>query len=184
MFAARAAEDIHSLLPSHRMTRWSGLAQGEAPVAPEEESEAIRMLRTTMSRHVGVLRDREGLSEALATIARLSSRSTGRRSATRSWRRNSSPPRRLQARRAAARIIEAIFPSRDPQRESRTFITLDEADAIADRAAAAPVRLDLGVLITDSLAGGKRRAATGVGLALHLNKSPHPVAAVFLSTRM
>jgi L-aspartate oxidase len=143
VFAARAAEDIHSLLPSHRMTRWSGLAQAEAPVAPEEESEAIRTLRTTMSRHVGVLRDSDGLNEALATIARLASRKHGPQV------RNALVAAKLITAAALVRQesrgahYRSDFPEPDPRRESRTFITLAEADAIADQAAGAMAPLDL-----------------------------------------
>lgn len=145
VFAARAAEDIHSLLPSHKMTRWSGLAQSEAPVAPEEESEAIRVIRTTMSRYVGVLRDREGLTEALATIARLSSRSHGPHVRNALVTAKIIAATALQREESRGAHYRSDYPDIDPRWAKRTFVTLDEADSIATRASidAPPTRLDL-----------------------------------------
>ena len=74
VFAARVAEDIQGQLPRHKGARWAEPPAVEAPSTPEEDDEATRTLRATMSRHVGVVRDEAGLSEALATIDRLSTR--------------------------------------------------------------------------------------------------------------
>jgi L-aspartate oxidase len=47
------------------------------PVAPDLSAEALQMLRQTMSRCVGVVRDAAGLSGALAVIARLEAEAPG-----------------------------------------------------------------------------------------------------------
>ena len=124
------AEDIHGLLPSHKMTRWSGSPTGEPPVAPEEDDEAIRALRATMSRHVGVVRDRAGLTEALATIERLAARVHGPQVRNALIAAKLIAAAALAARKAAAATIAAIFPP-DPDFAVRTFVTLEEAEAVA-----------------------------------------------------
>jgi L-aspartate oxidase len=74
VFAARIAEDIQGLLPNHKVIRWAGGGESSPPGAEETDSEALRILRATMSRQVGVVRDRTGLEEALGTIEALSAR--------------------------------------------------------------------------------------------------------------
>jgi L-aspartate oxidase len=140
VFAARVADDVHSLLPNHKVTRWFGSSDAEAPSAPEEDGEAIRTLRAVMSRHVGVVRDEAGLSQALAQIEDLSDRPHG--------------PEVRNALTAAKLIAAAAFlrresrgghyrsdcPEPDPRQAVRTFRTLSEADDVA-KAAAAPLEL-------------------------------------------
>ena len=140
VFAARVAEDIHGLLPSHKVTPWSGSPEGEVPAAPDEDHEAIGTLRRTMSRHVGVVRDQAGLTEALATIDRLSSRVRGPEV------RNTLIAAKLVAAAALTRResrgghYRSDFPAPDPALAVRTFVTLDAADAAA-RSAVAPLEL-------------------------------------------
>jgi L-aspartate oxidase len=134
VFAARVAEDIHGLLPNHKMTHWIGAPAGEAPTAPDEDDHAIQRLRAVMGRHVGVVRDRAGLSEALVTIEELSSHRHGPQA------RNALIAARLVAAGALAREesrgghYRSDFPELDPKFAKRTFMTLDQADAIAEQA--------------------------------------------------
>ncbi len=140
VFAARVAEDIHGLLPNHKVTHWVGAPEADAPSAPDEDDQAISRLRATMSRHVGVVRDRAGLLQALAAIEELSSHQHG--------------PQVINAL-AAAKLVAAAalgrkesrgghyrsdFPESDPALAKRSFITLTQADAVA-RQAAAPLEL-------------------------------------------
>jgi L-aspartate oxidase len=136
VFAARVAEDIHGLLPAHKTTQWIGASESEAPIAPEEDDQAIRKVRAVMSRHVGVVRDRAGLSEALTTIESLIENRHG--------------PQVMNALVAAKLVAAAAFnreesrgghyrsdfPNADPSLAQRTFLTLAQADAIAEQAAA------------------------------------------------
>jgi L-aspartate oxidase len=137
VFAARVAEDVHGMLPSGRVTRWSGTPEGEAPTAPEEDDELMRVLRATMSRHVGVVRDRAGLSEALDTIAGLTAR------ALTPAVRNALVAAKLIAAAALQREesrgghFRSDYPAPDPAFASRTFLTLKDANATA-RAASGP----------------------------------------------
>jgi L-aspartate oxidase len=140
VFAARVAEDIQGLLPNHKMTRWFGAAEGEAPTAPEEDGEAIRALRAAMTRHVGVVRDASGLTAALAEIEHLSQRPYGPQV------RNALTAAKLVAAAALARResrgahYRSDYPKPDASRAARTFMTLDQADAAAG-AAARPLEL-------------------------------------------
>jgi L-aspartate oxidase len=133
VFAARVAEDILGQLPRHKGARWADPPAAEAPTEPERDDEAIRTLRATMSRHVAVVRDEAGLSEALATIDRLSSRVHGPQA------RNALTAAKLVTAAALARKESrgSHYRSDFPQSESagaRTFMTLPAAEAAAKAA--------------------------------------------------
>jgi len=136
VFAARVAEDIHGLLPNHKVTHWTGASGGDAPSAAEGDDDAIQKLRATMSRHVGVVRDRVGLMEALSTIATLSEGHHGPQV------RNALTAAELVAAAALARDesrgghYRSDFPEADPKRAKRAFMTLAQAEAIAEQATA------------------------------------------------
>ena len=140
VFAARTAEDIHGLLPAHRMTRWSGSVDGEAPSAPERDDEALQSLRRIMSRHVGVVRDGAGLAEALSSIEAISIRVRSPQA------RNALAAAKLVAAAALARTesrgshYRSDYPAADPRAAQRSFMTLEQAEQAARHAA---VPLDL-----------------------------------------
>jgi L-aspartate oxidase len=131
VFAARVAEDIHGLLPNHKMTRWSGSTEGEAPATPETDDDAMRVLRATMTRHVGVVRDRAGLSEAINTIDALAARIRNPQT------RNALTAAKLIAAAALSREesrgahYRRDFPKAEPRLGTRTFMTLSEADGVS-----------------------------------------------------
>jgi L-aspartate oxidase len=137
VYAARIAEDI-GLGPATQTHAWPGAQSSAAPagVAPEQE----QALRQLMSTHVGVIRNGDGLTYAVTELARME----------REWAR--APQLRNMA--TAALLIAAAAlqrtesrgghfrsdcPNSDPQQARRSFITLDQARTIADRAGA-PVR--------------------------------------------
>ncbi len=136
VFAARVAEDIHGLLPSHKMAQWTGTSGSETIAPAEEDVEAIHRLRATMSRHVGVVRDRAGLSEALATIEELASHRHSPQVT------NALVAAKLVAAGAFGREesrgghYRSDFPEPNPDLAKRTFMTLDQADQIAEQATA------------------------------------------------
>jgi L-aspartate oxidase len=88
-----------------------------------------------MSRHVGVVRDRDGLSEALAAIEDLSSRVRSPQA------RNALTAAKLIAAAALAREesrgahFRADFPAASGKLGVRTFTTLGAADSAAKRVA-------------------------------------------------
>ncbi|HSJ96899.1 MAG TPA: L-aspartate oxidase, partial [Myxococcota bacterium] len=137
VFAARIAEDIQGLLPNHQVVRWSSESAGDAPQQSEADSAVMQRLRPLMSRHVGVVRDRDGLAGALAEIARLEA--------------TAHTPSILNAL-AAAKLIAAAalrrqesrgghfrsdFPEPDAAQARRTFTTLAAADLLTENARAA-----------------------------------------------
>ena len=127
------------------MTRWSGSEEGEPPSSRRTDDEAIGALRATMSRHVGVVRERAGLTEALSTIERLAERVHGPQV------RNALVAAKLIAAAALTREesrgshYRSDYPLPDPDFAVRTFMTLEQAEAVAARreynADAAPPRI-------------------------------------------
>lgn len=129
VFAARIAADIkdRGSLGAH--------PAGDEPLAPVQTSHApqsdIVLLRRTMSRHVGVVRDRDGLRQALSVIAGLERdcRSTGFL--------NMLVAAKMIAAAALARTesrgghYRSDFPDSGPAWQRRTFLTLAEAERIA-----------------------------------------------------
>jgi L-aspartate oxidase len=129
VFAARIADDIKgrgSFGPTP-----AGDAQSAPDQASDPSSEDVALLRGTMSRHVGVVRDRAGLVEALTAIAGLERRCRSTRFL------NMLVAARMIAAAALARTesrgghYRSDFPDSDPAWQRRTFLTLAEADRIA-----------------------------------------------------
>ncbi|HEY4275243.1 MAG TPA: L-aspartate oxidase [Rhizomicrobium sp.] len=126
VFGARVAEDV-------RNTTLTGTAHGQ-PAAPVAFAlpPPPHVLRAAMTRHVGLERDGQGLSEALAAIARLEQTSGGEPA--------------LLNMLAAARLVTAAALARTESRGghwrtdfpltrkdgARTFMTLAQADGTAD----------------------------------------------------
>jgi L-aspartate oxidase len=140
VFAARVAEDIHGLLPNHKMTRWFDSAEGEAPNEAEEDNEAVRRLRATMSRHVGVVRDAGGLTSALASIEQLAARPHGPEVHNALTAAKLIVAAALARRESRGGHYRSDYPEPDPERAVRAFMTLDRADAMAE-AATRPLEL-------------------------------------------
>jgi len=134
VFGARVAQDIRSM-------------RFEAPITPGKKdfvsavAQAVQddELRQIMARHVGVTRDAEGLARALADIARIE------RTATSRALRNMATTALLIAAAAWKRResrgghYRSDYPQPDPAQANRTFLTLEDARAIAARAAARPM---------------------------------------------
>jgi L-aspartate oxidase len=132
VFASRVAEDISGTsLPTaapHRPSADSGASLDTA-------SPSARELRTIMSRHVGVIRNGDGLAAALARISRVE------RDAQSPLLRNMATAALLVAAAAFARRESrgaqerSDYPRPDPALARRAFLTLAKARAIAADAA-------------------------------------------------
>lgn len=72
VFAARAARDVLALFRYPQTFESGEAADQPGFISESPDKDAIRSLRRIMSRHVGVVRDGGGLSEALEEIATLS----------------------------------------------------------------------------------------------------------------
>ncbi len=134
VFAARAAEDIQGLLPNHKVTPWRGSAEGDAPTGPEADTDAMRGLRTTMSQHVGVVRDAAGLNEALAKIQQLATRPHGPQVCNALAAAKLIAAAALQRAESRGGHFRSDYPDSDPGRAARTFMTLADADRLAEAA--------------------------------------------------
>jgi L-aspartate oxidase len=128
VFGARVADDIGTAFPDAQ----THAAQEQPPHQPDIASD-IDELRTLMSARVGVIRDEAGLAAALADILRIAHEASSPAAANTAvaallvtaaaWRR----------RESRGGHCRSDFPQTDaPAR--RTFITLDEARAIAHNA--------------------------------------------------
>jgi L-aspartate oxidase len=133
VYAARIAEDIGNLAPSPH-------ALGEA-IAPPRAAEPMAVdppreqaLRALMTANVGVIRDGAGLRHALTAIARIERESAAtpalRNMATAALMVTAAALRREESRGGHYR---SDFPQTDPVAR-RTFLTLDDARAIAQAA--------------------------------------------------
>ena len=132
VYAARVAEDIAGLSPiTRKPARAAEICRASARAAAPVRA-GQRTLRQLMTSHVGVIRDREGLRYALTEIACME----------RGW--SSAPQLRNMATAALLIIAAALrreesrgghyrsdFPKSDPAQAKRTFLTLDDARAIA-----------------------------------------------------
>ncbi|MYZ48330.1 L-aspartate oxidase [Propylenella binzhouense] len=137
VFAARVAGDIQGLLPTSKTVPALDGAAGELPAGGEQDSDVMRRLRHAMSRHVGVVRSRSGLVEALGIFAEIGAQRIG------PAMRNALVVARLVASAALAREesrgghFRSDFPEADPAFAKRTFLTLAEAERVARGALAA-----------------------------------------------
>jgi len=134
VFAARVAEDLSGLAPRRRApvaAEEPGGTGDDAALAQRRENE----LRALMARHVGVVRNRQALADAIAAIARMEreARSNTLRNmaiaallvATAAWRR----------RESRGAHFREDFPKPDPGAAHRVSSTLTDARALAQRAA-------------------------------------------------
>jgi L-aspartate oxidase len=134
VFAARVAEDI-SGQDQPRTTALNEPAP-DMSGAPPVETTAEHELRALMARHVGVVRDGDGLATALNAISRIAraARSPGMRNiataalliAAAAWSR----------RESRGGHYRSDYQKSDPQQASRTRFTLAEARTIAENATA------------------------------------------------
>jgi L-aspartate oxidase len=147
VFGARAAADIAALdrngrsVPTVNLKRVTRPGQGAAP----DRGAVVARLRRTMTDHVGVVRDAEGLSEALATLAQIE--------------REARDDRILANLVLAARFIAAGALKREESRGAhdrsdfpepraalaeRSFLSLTELDSMAPAHAATETRRKAG----------------------------------------
>jgi L-aspartate oxidase len=132
VFAARVADDINATLPD---AQTCGMQEHAPPPSPDI-SQQVGILRALMSAKVGVIRDAAGLASALRTIVRLESEAAS--------------PLLKNMAAAALLVAAAAFRRRESRgghyrsdypraaaQAQRSFLTLDDARAIAGHATGA-----------------------------------------------
>jgi L-aspartate oxidase len=134
VYAARIADDIGGLLALPKTLPWpSEMCELSPPLADDGIADA-NQLRTLMTAHVGVVRNRTGLLRALEKIARIEE--TARRPSV----RDMSATALLVAAAALERTesrgghFRSDFPQADAAQAHRSYLTLGEARRIASRA--------------------------------------------------
>ncbi|HZO45709.1 MAG TPA: L-aspartate oxidase [Xanthobacteraceae bacterium] len=142
VFAARIAADISSLdatVPAHPLP----LPHTTLGAAPAIDVASERELRELMSRHVGVIRDHDGLVTALREIGRIERNAKSpavRDMATAALLIAAAAWRRRESRGGHYR---SDFPAADPAQARRSLLTLADARAIAADATRQPERVAL-----------------------------------------
>ncbi|MEM8749527.1 MAG: L-aspartate oxidase [Pseudomonadota bacterium] len=132
VFAARIAEDIQGLLPAPRINPWDHEPLPHDDGDTAEDTEAMSLLRQTMSAEFGVVRTPEGMVEGLRTIMRLDAENTYQRF------ENALITAKLIAVSAITRHesrgghFRSDIPHEVPELARRSFITLSEANRLAD----------------------------------------------------
>lgn len=129
VYAARIADDIagHAIAPPGRLPEALVMPRGGAP-----DAGSVKRLRTIMSTNVGVIRERDGLAEAVRSFAALE------HSATSVALRNMATAALLVAAAAWSRResrgahFRADYPTEVPALAQRTMTTLTAAREVAD----------------------------------------------------
>lgn len=130
VFAARIAENIKGMLPEPKTEDWGKNAGESDDLVTVEDSPALTTLRKLMSAHVGVIRDRDGLKQAIRAIAALE------RDNSRMRFHNIVTTAKLIAVGAYLREesrgghFRSDFPEQRKEWKRRTYMTLAEADQV------------------------------------------------------
>jgi L-aspartate oxidase len=136
VFAARIADDIKGLIPAPPPHEWGRNAGENDDLVTLEDSPQLQSLRRLMSDHAGVIRNRDGLEYLMREIASLE------RANTRIRFSNIATAARLIAAAAWQRQesrgghFRSDFPQASEAWKHRTFLTLDDAQAIFDEVTA------------------------------------------------
>lgn len=131
VYAARIADDIAALAPTPQQ---AAQAKSQASMSRVGDPACETHLRKIMSAHAGVIRDRAGLTRALAEIARIERDCDApqtRNMATAALLVTAAALKRNESRGGHYR---SDFPETDPKQATRTFLTLDDARQIAEEA--------------------------------------------------
>ena len=136
-FAARVAGDVAGHLPQPERYETQPVT-GDVDAGEPDEA-AVARLRETMSGKVGVVRDAAGLSEALAVIAEMTAACESDRLL------NMLTVAKMVTAAALARTesrgghYRSDYPEHDAAWQHRTFMTLEEADAIIEKTGVRPI---------------------------------------------
>ncbi|WP_349359702.1 L-aspartate oxidase [Stappia sp.] len=137
VFAARIAEDIQNQMPNPRTAHWPELDDSiqEATRRNEVERDAITVLREVMSARVGVVRDADGLTGALAVIDALEARCTRRSIRNMMLTAKVIAAAALLRRESRGGHWRVDFPQADPAFARRSFLTLGDVERVVRAAA-------------------------------------------------
>ncbi len=130
VFSSRVAAALGGETLADAPADWSKGSKDSGRIEPRPDSEPMKLLRKTMSAHLGVLRDGEGMRNALRTIMELEEEANTERFL------NVLATAKLVAVCALNRTesrgghFRTDYPNEDPAWKRRTLVTLEQADAV------------------------------------------------------
>jgi L-aspartate oxidase len=135
VFGARVANDIASRLRPAGLAAGAAREQPPSSVAKGGGASAERKLRLAMSQGAGVVRDGASLRNTLATIAALESENAGNlRLANMLTAAKLIAAAALRRRESRGAQFRSDYPLPDERLASRSFLTLEQAEAVAREA--------------------------------------------------
>jgi len=129
VFSSRIADNIAGLLPTGTTTQMRERA-GQADTTNPDPAALVK-LRHTMSKHVGVSRNREGLKQAVRAIVQLQASSQSPRFDNALVTAKLIATAALNRQESRGGHFRTDFPAASDKWQHRTFITLAEVDQIA-----------------------------------------------------
>ena len=134
VFGARVAANIAGTLPTP-LRQPLRSAAGPARVTSKQSARGLQTLRTTMAAEVGVIRDAQSLTAALATIGALEAEAGGDRSlANMLTTAKLVTAAALNRRESRGAHFRSDYPQASDALARRSFLRLADADAIAREA--------------------------------------------------
>ncbi len=133
VFASRIADDIHGLLPNPQSGWTDRKGAGTKPFEADEGAD-IAVLRRTMTENVGVIRDQDGLTEALEIIGELESHAISQQMQNRLTTAKLIAAAALRREESRGAHFRSDFPEPRPALAKRSFLTLPQAEQDADQA--------------------------------------------------
>lgn len=130
VFAGRIAEDIQGLLPALKCDNWAEPADESDDILTENDSPEMQLLRQTMSECAGVIRNREGLTQAARTIAELERTNHKARFGNILTAAKMIVAGAVQREESRGAHFRADMPETQVKWQRRTFLTETQADDI------------------------------------------------------
>jgi L-aspartate oxidase len=136
VFAARIADDIKGLIPAPPPHEWGRNAGENDDLVTLEDSPQLQRLRRLMSDHAGVIRNRDGLEYLMREIASLERANTRIRFSNIATAARMISAAAWQRQESRGGHFRSDFPQASEAWKHRTFLTLDDAQAIFDEVTA------------------------------------------------
>ncbi len=140
VFAGRIANNISGLLPDSRTAAWKDKSGLNDDVVTDVDDAAMKKLRSVMSARVGVIRDNDGMIEAIKAIDDLERNNRSNRFANTLATAKMIAVSAFNRKESRGGHFRTDYPNERPEWKHRTFIELAEAEKmISEITGRAPV---------------------------------------------